>query len=61
MSPHVAVEVDPADAGRVTGGLDPVQPGQVAGHPVHHHVLQVEELTHGVPHPAESPQWEGGD
>ena len=42
-------------------GLQPVQPGEVAGHAVHHHVLQVEELAHGVAHPTEGPQGEAGD
>ena len=61
VSPHVAVEVNPPDTGRMARGLHPVQPGEVAGHAVHHHVLQVEELAHGVAHPTEGPQGEAGD
>ena len=60
MSPHIAVEMNPPNTGGMTRGLHPVQLGQVARHPVHHHVLQVEELAHAVPHPAEGPQGELG-
>ena len=61
VSPHVAVEMDPPNTGRMSRSLDPVQPGEVGGHPVHHHVLQVEELAHGVAHPTQGPQWQLGD
>ena len=61
VSPHIAVEMNPPNTGGMTRGLHPVQLGQVARHPVHHHVLQVEELTHGVAHPAQSPHGEAGD
>ena len=60
VSPHITVEMDPPYTGRMSRGLHPVQPSQVAGHPVHHHVLQVEELAHPIPHPAEGPQGELG-
>ena len=53
--------MDPAYTGWMSRSLHPVQPGEVAGHPVHHHVLQMEELTHSVAHPAQGPQGQLGD
>ena len=61
VSPHVAVEMNPPNTGWVSRGLHPVQLGQVARHAVHHHVLQVEELAHGVAHPTQGPEREAGD